>query len=418
MSRRLLGPVAQVFLGAALALPPTLLGWAFWTAARTDGSPLTLLTLLGLAVLAVAVVALVALAPAVRPVEVAAARSLLGVDLPDPLVPEARESRLLGAAWVGVCALVGGAVLFLLLLLVPIGFGLLAYPFGSTDQLRLPGTPTCRVAPGWSAAWLVLPGLVSLAAAVATPLVGARLLQRWAPTFLSPTAADRIAEAGRREQDALRRNEIARELHDSLGHALAAISLQAGAGRRVAATGGDPVGQLEAVEELSRSALADLDGVLGLLRGGGPGSGTGADAAHGTDIDAELARIASLHSHLRLTSRLESLAGLPPEVGRAVLRVVQEGLANAGRHGCPPAELVVTRAPDGAVDVHLTNAVPDEAISPRTVARQRGSGSGSGLPGIRARVDTLGGTARWGPIDDGTGWTLSVHLPAAEEGPG
>ena len=119
MSRRLLGPVAQVFLGAALALPPTLLGWAFWTAARTDGSPLTLLTLLGLAVLAVAVVALVALAPAVRPVEVAAARSLLGVDLPDPLVPEARESRLLGAAWVGVCALVGGTVLFLLLLLVP-----------------------------------------------------------------------------------------------------------------------------------------------------------------------------------------------------------------------------------------------------------------------------------------------------------
>ncbi|CAM5666834.1 Protein-glutamate methylesterase/protein-glutamine glutaminase [Streptomyces rimosus subsp. rimosus] len=93
-----------------------------------------------------------------------------------------------------------------------------------------------------------------------TTWVGGRLLARGAPALLGRTPADRLAAAERRAADLASRNRLARELHDSVGHALSAVTLQAGAARRVLDRDPEFVRQaLTAIEETTRDAVAELD---------------------------------------------------------------------------------------------------------------------------------------------------------------
>ncbi|NEC10324.1 histidine kinase dimerization/phosphoacceptor domain-containing protein, partial [Streptomyces sp. SID7909] len=69
------------------------------------------------------------------------------------------------------------------------------------------------------------------------------------------------------------RNRLARELHDSVGHALSAVTLQAGAARRVLDSDPGFVREaLTAIEETTRRTVGELDAVLGLLRQDGDGA--------------------------------------------------------------------------------------------------------------------------------------------------
>ena len=91
-----------------------------------------------------------------------------------------------------------------------------------------------------------------------------------APVLLGPSPADRIAALEARERRLAERNRLARELHDSVGHALTATTLQAGAARAVFDS--DPEfarRALAAIEEVGRTAMDDLDHVLGVLRDAG-----------------------------------------------------------------------------------------------------------------------------------------------------
>ncbi|MBR7671738.1 histidine kinase dimerization/phosphoacceptor domain-containing protein, partial [Streptomyces daliensis] len=121
--------------------------------------------------------------------------------------------------------------------------------------VRLPGT-------GW-AYGLLVPVIVLLTVAVA---VGAGALMAMAARrLLGPSAKERLAELEERTERMLEHNRIARELHDSIGHALTLAVVQAGAAR----TAADPEftdRALETVEETGRAALEDLERVLMVLR--------------------------------------------------------------------------------------------------------------------------------------------------------
>lgn len=239
-----------------------------------------------------------------------------------------------------------------------------------------------------------LPVLALLALVVAA----GRLDRRVARLLLGPSVKERMAALEDRTERLLERNRIARELHDSLGHALTLAVVQAGAARAA----GDPEftdRALATIEETGRAALEDLERVLLLLRETGRRP---AGASPGLDEAARLldsARSSGARVEAEITGTLEDLPG---PVSREAYRMLQEALTNALRHAGPvPVDVRVT-ADDTRLRLLVANPLPEGR--PPAVP-----GSGSGLRGIRERAALLGGQATSG-VKDGT-WSVDVTLP-------
>jgi signal transduction histidine kinase len=388
-----LGRTVHLLLGGALALPYAGLVWLFVLA---TGSGQVLVTVL-LAAVAVAGGVGVALLAPVRPLAVVVARTLLAVDLPDPPAGS-RDGRLRAAAWFGLVLVTGAVAVLAVLVLLPQAVGFAVLPL-TGDALRLGPDVTWR--PG-GLAWVLGPGL-GLVALALTVLVLAGLgawLARLAPWFLGPTPGEALAAERLRAGRLAWRARLAGELHDHLGHTLTAVTLQAGAGRRVLATDPEAAGAaLAAIEERARGAVDELDRVLALLR-----DPDGADP--GGLAEPAFADVTGLVEGIRATGREVALhlAGEPSATaGALAYRVVQEGLTNAVRHGAAgPVEVAVTTA-DGTTAVVVRNDV--DPHRPSTARR------GRGLDGLRERVGAAGGAVTT-EVDGGV-WTLRADLPGA-----
>ncbi len=116
--------------------------------------------------------------------------------------------------------------------------------------------------PHW---WHALLAPLPLVLGAAVVVGSGHLITRIALRLLGPSPAERLAALEERTEQLLERTRIARELHDSIGHALTVAVVQAGAARAA----GDPAftdRALSAIEETGRAALEDLERVLGVLR--------------------------------------------------------------------------------------------------------------------------------------------------------
>ncbi|MGX7670278.1 sensor histidine kinase [Plantactinospora sp. DSM 117369] len=337
-----------LLLGGVLLLPYLLLVTVFAEMLRTDEVPRPAVLLLIAVATAIAAVPL--FLRGTRALEIAAARTLLDVELAEPAADSGidREGRLRCALWIGIHLVSGGLVGFALIAALPMALLFLLAQFGV-------GTETVdglRIGPlvDWHQGWLSLVGvalLVLLGYAVAGLGALARLM---APVLLGPSQTERIAALERQASRLAERNRLARELHDSVGHALTVATLQAAAAGELLETDREFVRRaLRAIEETGRAAMADLDHVLGLLRqgdaepsgdGGPPGedggpSGDGAVRAPQRTLD-ELDRLVADTRATGLPVTVElagDLGAVPAVVGREGYRIVQEGLTNAARHG-------------------------------------------------------------------------------------
>ncbi|SED65119.1 sensor histidine kinase [Streptomyces sp. TLI_105] len=345
--------------------------------------------------------AVVALFPLARPMSVAAARALCGVpaDRFADGPARGRRARARTAAWftlhLGAGALVSGATLAL----PPFAVAVLALPFS-------PGLRDSELGRFWDldATWLIWgaapAGLLMLLALAAVAAATGALLARQAPRLLGPSPADRLAAAERRAAEAEARNRLARELHDSVGHALSAVTLQAGAARRV--LDGDRADlefvreALTAIEETTRRTVGELDRALGLLR-----RGEGAEEGVGPGLDALEALVRGAGPRVALTVD-GALGSVPEALSREAYRIVQEGLTNAARHagGAPVAVRLDARTEE--LEITMENPLPDRP----PVTRPDG---GRGLRGIAERARLLDGTAEAGPVDGM--WRLAVRIP-------
>ncbi|MFD7447633.1 sensor histidine kinase [Kitasatospora sp. NPDC059827] len=358
----------------------------------------------------VVLLALVALVPAARRAEGVQARLLLVPDREEDIGVEPSGSwadRRRMAAWLVGRVALGSAIGFVTVFGLTGAYGLLAGPDAARYLLSAP-----LVVLGYG--WLV---------------IGAGRLQlAMAERLLGPSPAERLAEAELRAERLLERNRLARELHDSIGHALTVTVLQAGAAREV----GDPAfvaKALEVIEETGRRAMEDLERTLVLLRetpagGGTAGRGTAGSgvagsgtAGHGTATEQPgIDQLSALFDTARAAgSPVDARIDVPPGVLPGVLsresyRIVQEGVTNALKYA--PGEPVGVRIAvrDGRLELRCANrlAAPGRG-GPGRVGSRKG---GKGLRGIRERATLLGGEATVGAGGEGGAeWVLDVRLP-------
>ncbi len=199
-------------------------------------------------------------------------------------------------------------------------------------------------------------------------------------------AARERAEQDRRIAVAEERTRIARDLHDSAGHAINVILVQAGAARLLREK--DPAGAreaLETIEEVARETLDDIDRMVQALRDGAePGAGGGVveppSGLSALDGLAERHRAGGLDVRIDVRGPARPL---PPAVDGTAYRILQEALTNAALHGEGPAEVEVEYG-DDALALSVSNrAGRNGAARP---------GGGHGIVGMRERAALMGGS--------------------------
>ena len=217
-------------------------------------------------------------------------------------------------------------------------------------------------------------------------------------------AADREARA--REAVAEERARLARELHDSVGHALNVVVLHAGAARRVITTKPELAREaLGSIETAGRQALADIERMLGILRP--PDDGVGLDAAPGLgqlERLCEQVREAGLPVALSVEGEARAV---PASLDLTAYRIVQEALTNTLKHAGKTRAAVTVRYEDDALAIEV---VDDGRGVSAGVA-----GGGRGLVGMGERVATFRGELEAGPRAEG-GFAVRARLPLHKEG--
>ncbi|MFD5098235.1 sensor histidine kinase [Streptomyces albidochromogenes] len=396
----------HLILGGALSMPYFLLASVFVGPFLGQANVFTS-TGLQFAAFGVALptAALTAFFPLVRPLSVGAVRALCAVPaerLADGPA-RSRAARVRTAGWFTLHLGLGGVISGMTLAVPPFAGALIALPLITwlrDSPLALPEVLTRA----WGPALAPVAGLAMLVALAGCAALAGALLARAAPVLLGPTPADRLAAAERRAADLAVRNRLARELHDSVGHALSAVTLQAGAARRVLEHDVEFVREaLTAIEETTRRTVGELDAVLGLLRQGEDAGG----GLPGPTLDALDDLLARSGVKVACTRYGDPAARAPERVSREAYRIVQEGLSNALRHGgaAPVSLRIALRGEE--LEIVMENPLPDRAPVVRP-------GGGRGLPGMAERATLLGGHAEAGAHGDV--WRLTARLPAGGAG--
>jgi signal transduction histidine kinase len=223
-----------------------------------------------------------------------------------------------------------------------------------------------------------------------------------------------VAAEAERERAALtqhrfdeQRLRYAHELHDVVGHALVAINVRAAAAAHLARReqGASPVGALEEIASTSAEALGELRAALKGLRS------DDRDAVPLRPAGAGLADLGDLIAGVKgagLTVELDmaaATAAVPPAVGHAGYRIVQEGLTNVLRHSTAKHARVRIGQDEGALLVEVLDngqALPGNG------------GGGHGLLGMRERAAALGGSCEAGRAPGG-GWRVRARIPIERE---
>ncbi|MGA8046678.1 MAG: histidine kinase [Dermatophilaceae bacterium] len=194
------------------------------------------------------------------------------------------------------------------------------------------------------------------------------------------------------------RGRIARELHDAVGHAVNVMVLQAGAAR-LSHQPDKAFAALQEIEHLGRTALTDLDHMLGLLDDSevpirGP-------AKTSADIATMVEEMRAAGANIRLHDECSAPVGR--HVGAAAYRIVQEALTNALKHaGVAHVDVTLSCTP---THLHL-HVVDDGQVPPAP----RSGRAGRGIAGMTERAKVLGGRLTAGPVEGG-GFSVTAVLP-------
>jgi signal transduction histidine kinase len=214
------------------------------------------------------------------------------------------------------------------------------------------------------------------------------------------------AETAERLRVAEERLRIARDLHDTVAHSMATITVQAGSALHVLGDRDEKLrGALTAIRETSKHALREMRATLGQLRQGAANDGLPV-------TPGGLDRLPALRDAVTAAGAPVTIAvvgeqrRLPPAIDEVAYRILQESLTNVLRHAGPEARATVRLCYEPAA---LGISVTDDgsgAASPEG----DGAGSGHGLTGMAERAAAVGGEVTAGPRGEG-GFEVSARLP-------
>ncbi|MCY1158919.1 MAG: two-component sensor histidine kinase, partial [Citricoccus sp.] len=230
----------------------------------------------------------------------------------------------------------------------------------------------------------------------------------------------RVAEATKRAARAAQdeRKSLARDLHDIVAHNLTIISMQT----RAAQYAGTDEAARHAVDVVGHSAteaLADLRRMLSLLQAEGLVSGDQeaaqielGEGAAALDLEYGAVKFGRMLEGLGIETHVET-AGLDQDIPRSVqtalYRVLQEAVTNVAKHSAEGGQCnICIRVNDDRLELAVDNTLPVRGAP----ARAGWNSSGSGLIGMRDRVDAFGGTMS--SQRDGSWWRVRAEVPLEE----
>jgi signal transduction histidine kinase len=201
------------------------------------------------------------------------------------------------------------------------------------------------------------------------------------------------------------RARIARDLHDAVAHSIGVIILQARGARRTFRSDPDAAMEaLDAIETTGTAALAEMRGLVGVLRDDGqPKVLTPPPSLRHVGSLVATVREAGLPVDLSIEG---TPVGLPAGMDASAYRIVQEALTNALAHAGPATANVVIRY--GPEDLDLE--IGDTGVGPRDL-----NAEGHGLTGMRQRVSFHDGRLEVGPRPGG-GFLVRASLPLRAPG--
>lgn len=204
------------------------------------------------------------------------------------------------------------------------------------------------------------------------------------------------------------RLRIAQDLHDLMTHSMSVVAVQAGMGCHLLATDPERAGAaLSAISDISRSTLAELRQLLGVLRA----EDGGKETRPAPSIDDLAVLVADVRAAgTPVTLRIDGERSLRnPGIELSAYRVVQEALTNVMKHaGATSAVDVVVRYQPDELAVEVSDDGRGMASSPGPAP-----GGGHGLMGMRERVAVWGGRLDAGPRSGG-GFKVQATFPHSE----
>lgn len=231
---------------------------------------------------------------------------------------------------------------------------------------------------------VIFGGVAGAAAAVAVVLAQWHSIR----TLLIRERQVSAAEASRRvlmEE----RARIARELHDVIAHSMSIITVQSTTARfRHPDFGAKAIAEFDDIGELSRQALDEMRGLLGVLRDGDDAAPRAPQPGF-VDLPDLMAQAERAGMTVSFDAPGEPDAGMAEVTGLAVYRIVQEALSNAIRHAPGAPVRVSCVRDDGHVTVDVANEPP---VTPPVARPTRLAGVGHGLVGMRERAASVGGS--------------------------
>jgi signal transduction histidine kinase len=220
--------------------------------------------------------------------------------------------------------------------------------------------------------------------------------------------AERTREEEARARVADERVRIAREVHDTVAHAIAIVNVQAGVTAHVLDKRPERAREnLLAIEQTSSRALHELRTILGVLRADDDPRTPVPGLA---DVDELLDRASAAGLEIVREGGSPPVVALPSAVSTAVYRIVQESITNVIRHVGPTRVTVGVQCGPDVLKVSVADEGGHGAPAAMSMATTRPAHTGRGIRGMRERCELLGGRLDVGPRP-GAGFEVRAFLP-------